>query len=182
MKITKDKVVAIQFELSDPSGEILDDGGEGDEWYLMMGVGEAPPGLEKALEGKQVGDSFKVTLPPADAYGEREEQLVQKLPKTDLGEDVEIAVGDQLEAEADGSWELVTVVAVDEDTVTIDGNHELAGKTLVFDVKVVEVRDPTDEELQHGHAHGPHSHEDEDWDEWDEEDDDFDEDEEEEKA
>lgn len=171
MKITQNKVVSMQYQIAEANGEILETSEPGDEWCFLMGAGEIPSGLEDALEGREVGDSVSVTLTPEQGYGEREEGLVQTLQRSDLGDDVEISVGDQLEAESDEGWDIVTVVAVSDDTITVDGNHELAGKTLKFELKVLEVRDATEEELAHGHAHGEGCHED-DWDEeWDDEDD-----------
>ncbi len=175
MKITPSKVVSMQYQIAEANGEILESSEPGDEWCFLVGSGELPPGLEKALEGHEVGDSVSVTLAPADAYGEREEDLVQTIPRSEMGEDMEVAVGDKLEAETDDGWDFVTVVALDDENVTIDGNHELAGKTLKFDVKIIEIRDATPEELEHGHAHGEGCEDDEEWEEeWedDEEDDD----------
>ena len=179
MKITASKVVSMQYQISEANGEILETSEPGDEWCFLVGSGELPPGLEKALEGHAVGDSVSVTLSPTDAYGEREEGLIQSIPRSELGEDMEVEVGDKLEAETDDGWDFVTVVALDDDTVTIDGNHELAGKTLKFDVQIVEVRDATPEELEHGHAHGEGCEDDEEWEEeWDDDDDEDDDEEE----
>lgn len=174
MKITQNKVVSMQYQIAEANGEILETSEPGDEWCFLMGAGEIPPGLERALDGHGVGDTVSVTLTPEEGYGEREEGLVQTLQRSDLGDDVEVSVGDQLEAESDEGWDIVTVVEVNDDTITVDGNHELAGKTLKFDLKVLEVRDATDEELAHGHAHGEGCHE-HDWeDQWDDDDDDYD--------
>ncbi len=167
----------MQYQISEANGDVLETSEPGDEWCFLLGAGEIPEGLEKALEGHEVGDSVSVTLSPEDGYGVREEGLVQVLQKSDLGEDIEVEVGDQLEAESDDGWDIVTIVEIGDDTITVDGNHELAGKTLKFDLKVLEVRDPTEEELAHGHAHGAGCED--DWDEeWDDDDDEDDDDEE----
>lgn len=172
MKITPSKVVSMQYQISEVNGEILESSEPGDEWCFLVGSGELPPGLEKALEGHEVGDSVSVTLAPADGYGEREDDLVQTIARSEMGDDMEVAVGDKLEAETEDGWDFVTVVAMDADTVTVDGNHELAGKTLKFDVQIIEIRDATPEELEHGHAHGEGC-DDEEWEEeWEDEDDD----------
>jgi FKBP-type peptidyl-prolyl cis-trans isomerase SlyD len=177
VKITQNKVVSMQYQISEANGEVLETSEPGDEWCFLMGAGEIPPGLERALDGREVGDDVSVTLSPADGYGIREEGLVQTLQKSDLGDEVDLEIGDQLEAETDDGWDLVTVVAIGDDTITVDGNHVLAGKTLKFDLKVLEVRDATEEEIAHGHAHGAGCED--DWDEdWDDDDDDEDEDEE----
>ncbi|MES2792826.1 MAG: peptidylprolyl isomerase [Planctomycetota bacterium] len=182
MKITPSKVVSMQYQISEANGEVLESSEPGDEWCFLVGSGELPPGLEKALEGHEVGDSVSVTLAPADGYGEREDELVQTLNRSELGDEIELAIGDQLEAETEDGWDVVTVVAMDDDTVTVDGNHELAGKTLKFDVKVIEIRDATPEELEHGHAHAGEACGDDEWEEeWDEDEEEGD-DEEEEKA
>lgn len=162
----------MQYQISEVNGENLESSEPGDEWCFLVGSGELPPGLEKALEGHEVGDSVSVTLAPADGYGEREDDLVQTIPRSEMGDDMEVAVGDKLEAETEDGWDFVTVVAMDADTVTVDGNHELAGKTLKFDVQIIEIRDATPEELEHGHAHGEGC-DDEEWEEeWEDEDDD----------
>lgn len=167
----------MQYQIAEANGEILETSEPGDEWCFLMGAGEIPDGLEKALDGHDVGDTVSVTLTPEEGYGEREEGLVQTLQRSDLGEDVEISVGDQLEAESEDGWDIVTVVDVSDDTITVDGNHELAGKTLKFELKVLEVRDATEEELAHGHAHGEGCHDEDDWDEeWDDDDEDGDDD------
>jgi FKBP-type peptidyl-prolyl cis-trans isomerase SlyD len=177
VKIAQNKVVSMQYQIADTNGEVLDAGEPGEEWCFLVGADEIPPGLEKALEGHQEGDTVSVTLSPDDAYGPRDESLIETIDKSDLGDDMEVKVGDQLEAETEEDWTIVKVIAVDEDTITVDGNHMLAGKALKFDVTITEVRDATEEEIAHGHAHGDGCVEDylddEDYDE-----DDFDEDDE----
>ncbi len=162
----------MQYQISEANGEILETSEPGDEWCFLMGAGEIPDGLEKALDGHEVGDSVSVTLTPEDGYGVREDGKVQVLQKSELGDDIEVEVGDQLEAESDDGFDILTVIEVGTDTITVDGNHELAGKTLKFDLKVLEVRDATEEEIAHGHAHGAGCEDDVDWD------DDFDDDDE----
>lgn len=184
MNITTGKVVSIEFKISDANGTILDQSEQDNEWTFLTGSGEIPTGLEEALEGKAAGDKFKVTLTPENGYGPRDESKVTTISKSDLGEtDMELSVGDQLEAETDSEdgWEIVTVVAIADDSITVDGNHEFAGKTVSFDVTITEVRDATEEELAHGHVHdGECDDEDfEDWEEFDEMEEDFDEEEEE---
>lgn len=165
VKITSGKVVSIEFQIADANGTILDKSDEDNEWTFLTGSGEIPEGLEGALDGKEVGDTFSVTLTPETGYGERDEALVQTIAKSDLGdEDVDLSIGDQLEAETEDGYEVVTVVAITPDSITVDGNHEFAGKTVRFDVKITEVRDATEEELQHGHVHDGEC-ESEEWDE-----------------
>ncbi len=170
MRITQNKVVSMQVQISDVNGEILDSSEPDEDWCILIGSGTLPDGLEKAMEGQEVGAAITVTLTPAEGYGERDESKIQTVPRSDLDDDSDIEVGDQLEAETDDGWEFFTVLSMDADTITVDPNHELAGKTLKFELKISEVRDATPEELEHGHAHGDGCDDevddfDEDWDE-----------------
>ena len=158
MKIAKNKVVAIDYTLTDPKGTVLDKSSKGRPLHYIQGAGNLIPGLEKALEGKIAGDAVKAEVPHAEAYGARDEELKQVLPKENFDEIKDLKVGMELEAESDEGVRVITVVAIDGDNVTVDGNHPLAGMDLTFDVKVVEVRDATSEELAHGHVHGPGGH------------------------
>ncbi len=161
MKIAKHKVVAIDYTLTDDDGETIDSSLEADPLHYLHGEGNLIPGLESELEGKSIGDRFQVSIEPADGYGERDDELEQVLSRENFSEIDDLEVGMQFRAPTDDDEEvIVTVVELDDDTVTIDGNHELAGLTLHFDVTVRDIRDATDEEIEHGHAHGPggHSH------------------------
>jgi FKBP-type peptidyl-prolyl cis-trans isomerase SlyD len=124
----------------------------------LHGAGNIIPGLENALEGKKAGDSLKVTIAPEDGYGEKSEGLIQVVPK-DMFQGVEtVEVGMQFHAQTDHGMQVITVAAVDGNNVTVDGNHPLAGQTLNFDVKIIEVRAASPEELDHGHVHGAGGH------------------------
>lgn len=159
MQIAKDKVVAIDYTLKGPDGDVLDSSEGREPLSYIHGTGNIIPGLEKALEGKAKGDSVEVTVEPAEAYGERNEALIQEVSKG-LFEGVDkIEPGMQFQAMSDSGPRLITVKAVDGDQVTIDGNHPLAGVTLDFNVNVVDVRDAEKEELEHGHVHGPEGQE-----------------------
>jgi FKBP-type peptidyl-prolyl cis-trans isomerase SlyD len=116
------------------------------------------PGLERALEGKQAGDSIDVKIPPADGYGEYDKSLIQRIPRRPLKGIPNVHVGMQLQAQSEQGARPVTVTQVIGDMVTIDGNHPLAGKNLNFQVQVSDVRAATEEELEHGHVHGPGGH------------------------
>lgn len=159
MQIAKDKVVAIDYTLKDDEGNVLDSSGGGSPLAYLHGASNIIPGLESALEGKVAGDDISVRIAPDQAYGEHDPEKQQAVPKEMFG-DAEITVGAQYHASGpNGEHITVTVVAMDDDQVTVDANHPLAGVFLNFDVTVVEVRDATDEEISHGHAHGPgHSH------------------------
>jgi FKBP-type peptidyl-prolyl cis-trans isomerase SlyD len=157
MKVASEKAVAIEFTLKDDKGEVIETSvGKDPLWYLQ-GAGNLVPGLEKALEGKATGDTVDVKLPPADAYGERDEKEVRKIPLRKFRAP-RIQVGGRYQVQADDGLRVVTVKSVSGDYALADGNHPLAGQTLHFVVKVVEVRDATDDEKQHGHVHGPEGH------------------------
>jgi FKBP-type peptidyl-prolyl cis-trans isomerase SlyD len=117
------------------------------------------PGLEKALEGKSSGDHLIVHVKPEDAYGPHEQQMVQSVPRERFKGITDMQPGMQFQANTPSGPRVVTVVSFDESSVRIDANHPLAGVPLTFDVTIVDVRDPTPEELSHGHVHGPGGHE-----------------------
>ena len=158
MEIAADSVVLIHYTLKDDSGEVIDSSGGGEPLAYIQGHGNLVPGLEKALEGMQDGNTVAVTVAPADGYGNRDEALVQRVPKRTLQGSGDIRKGMQFQARTDDGMRLFTVTAVAGDMVTLDGNHPLADKTLHFDIDVVSVRDATAEELQHGHVHGAGGH------------------------
>lgn len=158
MTIAENKVVTLHYTLTDDEGTIIDKSDDGSFLYLH-GASNIIPGLENALTGKAAGDELKVTVAPEEAYGERNDAAKEDVPREMFPADTEIEPGMQFHAEGpEGQMITVTVAEVSDDTVTVDGNHPLAGVTLNFDVKVVEVRDASAEELEHGHAHGPDGH------------------------
>lgn len=158
MQIEEKKVVGIHYTLKNDSGETLDSSQGANPLMFIFGIGMLIPGLEAALKGKGKGDSLQVTIPPKDAYGENDPGLTQTVPKAQFDNGEEIKVGMQFQVETEQGLLIVTVVEVKDDEVTIDGNHPLAGMNLHFDVTVEEVRDATQEELDHGHVHGPGGH------------------------
>jgi FKBP-type peptidyl-prolyl cis-trans isomerase SlyD len=157
MQIAKNKVVTIDYKLTDQSGKVLDSSEGGDPLAYIHGAKNIIPGLEAALEGKKSGDKISVTIPPKDAYGERDEQQTATIPR-DRFNVKDIQAGMQFQAQTTHGTRVLTVVSVDKDNVKVDGNHPLAGVTLVFDVTVKDVRDATQDELSHGHVHGPGGH------------------------
>ncbi|HPB62030.1 MAG TPA: peptidylprolyl isomerase [Rectinema sp.] len=159
MEIKKDRVVTIDYSLSDDVGRIIDSSEENEPLVYLHGNDNIIPGLERELEGKIPGETLSCSIPPTDAYGERNESLVFKVNKKDFGDNVEVAAGMQFEAHGEDGTLIVTVVNVDGEEVTLDANHPLAGETLHFDIKVVDVREATPEELEHGHAHGEYDDE-----------------------
>jgi FKBP-type peptidyl-prolyl cis-trans isomerase SlyD len=158
MQITQDSVVLIHYTLTDDSGKTIDSSSGGEPLAYLHGNGNLIPGLERALEGKQSGDQVNVKISPAEGYGEYDKELVQRIPKRSLKGIGNVYVGMQLQAQSEHGARSVTVTQVVGDMVTIDGNHPLAGQNLNFDVKIENVRTATEEELSHGHVHGPGGH------------------------
>jgi len=156
--IEKNRVVTLNYTLRDEQGTILDaSSGRGPLSYLH-GKGNIIPGLEQALSGKAAGDKLDVTVAPEQGYGPRDERLVQIVPRTKFGEVENLAPGMQVRVGGQQGQRIVSVVRVDRDFVTIDGNHPLAGRTLHFSVEIAEVRKASHEEVAHGHVHGPDGH------------------------
>lgn len=153
MSITQNKVVTIDYMLKGDDGSVIDSSEGGDFTYLH-GAGNIIRGLENALEGKDAGEEVSVSLSPESAYGQRDDGLVDVLPR-DRFDAEKVDVGMRFHAQtSSGDPIVVTVVDVQDENVTVDGNHPLAGMNLNFDVKVVDVRDATDDEKTHGHVHG----------------------------
>lgn len=153
MNIAKDNVGIIEYTLTDAEGEELD-ASAGNPLAYLHGHSNLIPGLEAELEGKTVGDKFKATIPAVDAYGERIEALVQTVPNSMFQGVEELEIGMRFEAQSEQGMHSVEVTHIEGDDVTVDGNHPLAGLDLTFDVEVVEVRAATEDEIEHGHAHG----------------------------
>jgi FKBP-type peptidyl-prolyl cis-trans isomerase SlyD len=158
MNITHDCVASFHYTLTDGSGKTLDSSAGHDPLSYLHGAGNIIPGLESALEGKVVGDKLTVAVPAAQAYGVRDDALIQELPSSMFSGIEQIEIGMEFHAETEHGMQVVTVTKVDGDKVTIDGNHPLAGIDLTFDVEITEVRPATEDELTHGHAHGAGGH------------------------
>ena len=158
MPIAKDSVVSIHYTLKDDAGEVIDSSAGADPLTYLHGHGNIVSGLENALAGKETGNKLAVTVPAAEGYGEYDKDLVQKVPRRSMKGISNIRVGMQLHAQTEHGNRVVTVTNVQSDMVTIDGNHPLAGKALNFEVEVTDVRPATEEELSHGHVHGPGGH------------------------
>ena len=160
MNIEDKKVVAFHYTLTNDEGETLDTSRErGEPMLYLHGASNIIPGLEKAMAGRQAGDSFEVSVPPEEGYGERREANVQRLALKKLGvKPNQLQPGMILNLQTNQGPAQVTVLKVGRFNVDVDANHPLSGHTLNFDVEIVEVRDATEEEQQHGHAHGPGGH------------------------
>ena len=156
MKITKNSVVTLRYKVEDAAGKLLEDGKEPSA-YLHGGYGNTFAKVEQALEGREQGYQLTLDLSPADAFGERDESLVQTIPRTQFPPGVK--VGGQLEGRGeDGRTHIFTVVKIKGPVVHLDGNHPLAGKALRLQIAVLDVREASAEEIAHGHAHGAHGH------------------------
>ena len=158
MTIQKNKVVTVRYTLTDEAGGIIESSEGQEPMTYLHGSGNVIPGLEASLEGKSAGESVEVTVPPEDAYGEWDKTQVLDLPKGQFSGVSDIKAGMEFSVHSNVGEQIVTVTKVEAESVTVDANHPLAGKTLNFDVTVVGVRDATNDELEHGHAHGAGGH------------------------
>jgi len=152
MRVAKETVVAIEYTLKDDQGNIIDASGERGPMEYLHGAQNIIPGLEQGVEGLVAGDTKNVLVPPQLGYGEYSEKLLQLVPLTAFGANTP-QVGMRFHAETNLGMRVLTIKKIDGEEVTLDGNHELAGKTLHFDIKVVSVRAAEPTELAHGHPH-----------------------------
>jgi len=157
MKVEDEKVVQFLYELKDEQQTVLEST-EGEPVAYLHGFKNMMAGLENALAGKSVGDKFSVTLSPEEGYGERVEGSVQRVPVKHLQGAKKWKPGMIATVETEQGSRQVTVIKMGKFMVTVDSNHPFAGKTLTFDIEVVDIRDATGEEIAHGHAHGAGGH------------------------
>lgn len=158
MKIIENTVVQFNYTLKDEAGEQLESSKAGEPMAYLHGHDNMLVGVENALTDKAAGDSFSITLQPADAYGERVDEALQRVPMKHLQGAKKWQAGMVATVHTDKGQQQVTVLKVGKFMVTVDVNHPLAGKVLTFDIEVVEVRAASEEELSHGHAHGAGGH------------------------
>ena len=154
--ITNDKIVAMNYTLTDPAGKVLD-ASEGEPLEYLQGHQNIIPGLERALEGLKPGDKKQVVVQPGEGYGERNADLQFMLPLEQFGGQAPEA-GMMVQIKSDEGIMMANIVGTEGDQVRLDANHPLAGQTLHFDVEIVSVREASKEEISHGHPHGPHGH------------------------
>jgi len=154
MKIEDKKIVSFHYTLSNAAGEQMESSRERDPMSYLHGSRNIIPGLEKAMAGKAAGDCFEATLEPADAYGERDDQRVQRVLAKHFRQSDRLEPGQLVTLQTKQGPIQATVIKVGRFNVDVDTNHPLAGQSLTFDVEVIDVRDATKEELSHGHAHG----------------------------
>jgi FKBP-type peptidyl-prolyl cis-trans isomerase SlyD len=158
MQITKNSVVSFHYTLNDPDGQLLDTSAGREAFAYIQGHQMIVPGLERQLEGKKAGDKVLAVVPPAEGYGEIDPSLVHKVPVDRFGGQ-KVEAGMQFQAGSEqGDMGVFTVMAVEDGIVALNGNHPLAGVTLHFNVEITDVREATEEELSHGHVHGPGGH------------------------
>ncbi len=157
MQVTEKKAVTIKYTLRDEEGAVLDSTDGRDPLTYLHGAGNLVPGVEEALEGKSAGEEVKVTVSPEKGYGVREEDNVRNVPIRKLPEG-RLLPGTTVQLNTNHGPVVAVIKALKGDYATLDLNHPLAGKTLRFELEVVDVRDATEEELAHGHVHGPGGH------------------------
>ena len=153
MKIEKNRVVRFHYTVSEPGQAPVETSRDRDPMAILVGHGNIIPGLEAAMMDKAEGDSFDVTVGPEEAYGERRDNFVQRVPKKHL-RNARVRPGDQIVLETSMGPRAVTVVKVGATVVDVDLNHPMAGKTLQFQVEIVDVREAEQVEIDHGHVHG----------------------------
>lgn len=158
MQIADRTVASFHYTLTNDAGKVIDSSSGGDPLSYLHGAGNIVPGLEKALLGRGAGERFDVRVTPEEGYGPRHPQLVQDVPRSAFAGVDAIEPGMQFQARGPQGVQHVTVTRVAADTVTVDGNHPLAGEHLNFAIEITEVRAATSEEVAHGHVHGPHGH------------------------
>lgn len=158
MKIAKDTVVSLAYQLHTKDGALVDEATAQIPLEYLHGHDNLITGLEKALAGRQAGDKFTVNVPADEAYGPYDDNLVQRVPKEIFAGTDEITVGMRFIADTDQGEIPVEITAVEGDHVVVDGNPMLAGQDLDFKIEIIDVRAATAEEISHGHAHGADGH------------------------
>ncbi|MDR2618149.1 MAG: peptidylprolyl isomerase [Treponema sp.] len=158
MNIARNTIVSFDYTLTNDSSQVLDSSFGAEPLAYLHGHGNIIPGLEQTLEGKNQGDSFRIKVAAADAYGLRDDNLIFSIPRNRFGDEA-VEEGMEFQAQTpDGGYRIVRIAAIAGDKVTIDGNHPLAGMDLTFDVTVRDIREASEEEIAHGHPNNAHHH------------------------
>jgi FKBP-type peptidyl-prolyl cis-trans isomerase SlyD len=157
MKIEKDRVVSFHYTVSEQGQESLESSEGRDPLVIMVGHGNIIPGLETAMDGREAGDKFEVDVAAADAYGEKRDGLSQRIPKKHFGNQ-RLEQGMQVILQTNFGPRAVTIQKVGMSVVDVDLNHPMAGKNLHFAIEIVDVREASAEEVEHGHVHGEGGH------------------------
>ena len=155
MSIEQNKVVSFHYTLSNADGDTIESSSGRAPMAYLHGAGNIIPGLEKAMAGRSAGDTFEVTLEPADAYGERNDANLQRIPAKHFRDIRHVEPGQMVSIQTRQGPVQAVVVKVGRFNVDVDTNHPLAGQSLTFDVEITDVREATEEEIAHGHVHGP---------------------------
>ncbi len=155
--VGKNTVVTITYSLANTDGEILERSDQPHS-YLHGGYGNVFDSVEKALEGKNVGDVVDIKMQPEEAFGEYDEQLVRIEDRNVFPEELEVGMQFEGHAESSGEMHVYTVTDITDDRVVVDGNHPLAGQSVLFQCTITDVRTADPHEIEHGHAHGAHGH------------------------
>lgn len=158
MQIADNMAVSIHYTLTNDEGEVIDSSIDDEALAYLHGNGNIISGLENALNDKAVGDKFKVRIAAEEAYGEVEDDRIQIISREMFEGVDELELGMQFQADVSSGPGVITIIGIDGDDITIDGNHPLAGVPLTFEVEVIDVRPATAEELAHGHVHGAGGH------------------------
>lgn len=153
MKIEENSVVRFHYTVSEPNSPVLESSREQEPLAILIGRGNMIAGVEAAMKDRQAGDKFEVTVSPEQAYGERREGLTQRVPRKHF-KNAKLAPGMQVVLPTERGPRAMTVQKVGISVVDVDLNHPMAGKTLSFDIEIIDVREATAEEKQHGHVHG----------------------------
>ena len=157
MKIEKDSVVTLDFELADAEGKVLEKSEE-PVGYIHGGYSGMFTAVEERLTGLEAGAELSVRLEPDDAFGEYDDSLRRSEPRASFPRNAKVGMRFEGTGEESGETRVYTITAIDGDRVEVDGNHPYAGRTLEFRCTVRSVRRATDEEISHGHVHGPGGH------------------------
>ena len=158
MKAAANMIVTMHYTLTDDEGEVLDSSAKGEPLTYLHGQGNIIPGLEKAIEGTEVGHKSHISVSAAEGYGEKNPQLVFDAPRQHFPPDLKLEPGIRVYAEGPNGSLSFLVVELTQDGAILDGNHPLAGKNLHFDIEITDIRSATPEEIAHGHAHGADGH------------------------
>lgn len=149
------RVIGFHYTLRDEDGDVLDSSEGAEPLFYIEGQQQIIPGLERQLATLAVGDRRTIEVKAKDAYGELDPELVARVKRTQFPPDADLEIGERFMISDEEDAPIFTIVEVDDDEVTIDGNHPMAGKDLFFEIEMVGIRDATEEEIEHGHAHGP---------------------------
>ena len=158
MQIAEHTIVRFHYAPADEAGQPIESSREREPMAILYGAGNVIPGIEKAIEGRRAGERLQVTVPPAEGYGERREGLTQRVPKKFFNEARKLRPGDSTVLGSNQGPRVVTVLKIGETVIDVDLNHPMAGRTLCFDIEIMEVREASAEEIAHGHAHEPGGH------------------------